>query len=267
MEKEKSMKYGMWKCTVWAIILMITLFLSGCFSDKQAEYQEYYQKLMEGMPEPGVEQQYDIAGHAEDISVPEALPYFQDLYGLSALEDQSLFWDGENLQLSFYFSADAPFHQVDTARSYVIKRLVVRIINNNSPTPYELLGGDIPRDIPSVSCRVYLGDNLMLQDNYADKQLSGYYENRNAVFAMRSFVPDDEAAIQELASRYLKQPELTFQKGLYEGIWIVRIATSSLPDPKKLEAFLEDWKKSGVGSETCYFVLQKDGEPYYRGFN
>lgn len=53
-----------------------------------------------------MEQQYDIADHAEDISVPEALQYFQDLYGLSALEDQSLFWDGENLQLSYYFSAE-----------------------------------------------------------------------------------------------------------------------------------------------------------------
>ena len=261
------MKYGMWKCTAWTGILMITLFLSGCVSNKQAEYQEYYKKLMEETPEPGAEQQYDIAGHAEDISVPEALPYFQDLYGLSSLEDQSLFWDGENLQLSFYFSADAPFYQVDTARSYVIKRLVMRIINNNSPTPYELLGEDIPRDIPSVSCRVYLGDILMLQDNYADKQLSGYYENRNAVFAMRSFVPDDEAAIQELAGRYLKQPELTFQKGLYEGIWIVWIATASLPNPEKLEAFLEDWKKVGVGSESCYFVLLKDGEPYYWGLS
>lgn len=149
----------------------------------------------------------------------------------------------------------------------MIKRLVQGSINNNSPTPYEywMIDGGIPRDIPSVSCRVYLGGTLMLQDNYADKQLSGYYENRNAVFAMRSFVPDDEAAIQELAGRYLKQPELTFQKGLYQGIWIVRIATASLPDPEKLEAFLEGWKKAGFGSETCYFVLLTDGEPYYRG--
>lgn len=47
------MRHGIWKCTTWIGILMVTLFLSGCSGKKQAEYQEYYQKLMEETPEPG----------------------------------------------------------------------------------------------------------------------------------------------------------------------------------------------------------------------
>lgn len=249
-------------------IIIAALLLAGCAANKQEEYQAHYQNLMQETAEPESEQAYEISADAEDISDPDALRFFHDLYGLSSLEDQSLFWDGETLQISFYFASDAPSHQVDTARGYAIQRLLLGAASPNNPTPYEYWmsteGKEL--DIAKVTCRIYVGEILMLQDNYADTQLAGIYENRKPVIAMRTFTPDNEAALQEIAGRSVKQPKLTFQKRIYDGAWVIHMETGTYLAPEKLEKLLADWSEAGVGPEGGYVVLLLEGEPYYWGF-
>lgn len=239
--------------------------LWGCSASKQTEYKEYYQELMEEELEANTKSLYDISDSAQELTDSDALRYFQDLYGLSSLEDQTLFWDKETLQLSYYFAPDVPSHQVDTARSYAINRFVLGSINKGNPTPYEhwMTEGGTRRDIPRVNCRVFVGDELLLQENYADKKLASSYENKKSVFPMRQYIPENEAEILELVNHYMKQPELTFQKGISDGTLIIHLQSDVVLAPEKIDALLEEWTKSIFSVDSCCFVFWEEDEWYY----
>lgn len=253
------------KCRVMLLGVLMSLLIFGCSGDKQAEYIQHYEDSMKRESEETTEQLFDISDNAKDISDPAALQYFQDLYGLSSLEKQTLFWDDKTLQLSYYFLPDVPFYQIDTARSYVINRFVLGNVNKGNPTPYEhwMMEGGTIRDIPRVSCRVFLGDDLVLQDTYEDKRVRGFYEDFKVNVAARQFDPENEAEIMEVAERYMKDPELVFEKGICDGTQIIHLKSNHVLAPEKMELLIADLSKVDSGSVNYYLVFWGDGNAYY----
>lgn len=71
--------------------MIVAASILGCSGNQEAEYIQYYKAFMEESPGLETEQLFDISGKAQDISDPAALQYFQELYGLSSLENQTLY--------------------------------------------------------------------------------------------------------------------------------------------------------------------------------
>lgn len=114
----------------------------------------------------------------ENITDTKMNDFFREWYGMNNLESHRVLWTGNGLQVEFYFEKNVTDSEIDAARSFAIKKFVMGIMNQNVISAYEywmMQDGKI-RDISEVRCRIFIDEELTLQDNYKDMRLIGVYE-------------------------------------------------------------------------------------------
>lgn len=253
------------------IIKLVSVFLAvsvlmGCAHQSQADLKTYYARLHNADTETSAVNEISTNETAEDLTIADATQSFQELYGLTSLTGQTLFRDQETAQMAFYFEEDAPFYQIDTARSYVIMKFVLGQLNDGSRVEYEhwLAEDGKPKEFPEILCKIYVNDRLLLEDHYENKQVSSCYENNQDYFQLRSFVPEEQDALSEVIRKCTGSSDILFQKSILNGTLIITVKTDKYISPEKTEQLLDElnaWKDSNdtvavsfLINEECYYT-------------
>lgn len=182
---------------------------------------------------------------------------FIKLYALTSLTSQELLWQETDniLQMEFYFNNEVSASEIDAARSFVLNKFVLGIINNNSITAYEYWmqkDGQI-RTISAVKCRVFIDEQLIFQENYENQKITGYYENQSVIVNARLVSSDEYNDLAEFVKKELANSSVTVQKSISGDILIILIQSDKLlpiSSWKKIQAFIEETMLGQFGTYT-----------------
>lgn len=253
---------------VLVYLCIILIALSGCVNSGQAQWEVHYRNAMNDLRELENTSSHNISEepNVSVLSVSEATDSFKNLYELSSLQTQDLLWNENLLQMSYYFSAEVPLHQIDTARLYVLDKFVLGQINNYSRTPYEdwmILNGKI-REIPNASCKIYIDDILIFQDNYENKQLKSYYENKEVFLDTRACEPINGGPIIATVNQKLPDAAISFQKSIKAGELLVTFDTDKIVDPQIVTSIVDLLSPLAQEYKTIEYLFLSKRECYYR---
>lgn len=204
-----------------------------------------------------------------DLTDPSVTALFQELYGMEHLTDQSLLWNGTELQMEYHFSEDVTLSELDGARSYALDKFVLGLQSQYNPSAYEIWmrqDGQIA-EIPQVICRVFAGDTLILQEHYEGNELAGYYENTDVYLACREMT-DSPEILEDVKAKVEKETggsTVYLQKSIKNGAAMLLVELKKDPSSKlidKLEAEMagnESLKAPALVLSVC-----QEGEAVFR---
>lgn len=207
-----------------------------------------------------------------DLTDPSVTGLLQELYGMEHLTDQSLLWNGTELQMEYHFSEDVALSEIDGARSFALNKFVLGLQSQYNPSAYEIWmrqDGKIA-EIPEVICRVFEGDTLILQEHYEGNELAGYYENTDVYLACREMTDSPPEILDDVKAKIEKETGSTayIQKTIKNETLMVLVELKEEPSSDlidKLETEMSEMAESG-SLETPALVLSvcREGETVFR---
>ena len=115
---------------------------------------------------------------ASPIIVPEkavtytdrnATAIFLSDWGMKDLLQNTVYQDGDEINIDYWFSEEVDVYQIDKARSVAIWVFVLRHPRNYGPFPYQNIASNRAIEWKTVSCRVYRGEELLHHERYDEK--------------------------------------------------------------------------------------------------
>lgn len=246
----------------------IMVLCTGCINqDKRlqaySERSDYYH--------PEAVLQNDITDeNLQDITDASMTDFFSDLYGMKTLTDQNLYWNGVQLQINYFFEDSVSRSEIDSARSFALSKFALGIQNNYSVSPYEMWmrqDGSI-LSIPEVICKVFVGTELIFQDNYKDGTLSGCYENADIYLEARATQIADEDALIGFIDKQFPSSKTYIQKSIKNSALLILLETESLPSLQttdSLEQHIKDFLTTGNDEfSNIVLSLKHEGNVFFR---
>lgn len=161
----------------------------------------------------------------KDATEPEADALFRDpsYYSMPTLQSHEVLLGPETLLLRFRFGEGAKPEELTNAQGFMLSRFVLWKPSNFGGTPYDEFV-KTQKQPQTVICEVYLGDALILQEQYQGTRLRSSYENMDILYAPRVVKDETTQGLTALVKRQVKS-DVTVQKSLLSNCMVVNIKT------------------------------------------
>lgn len=208
------------------LVFFTILVLSSCANEKR--YKEYYSnykgKIEEYLPKSTIEKD---SIKFTDIQMNTV---FKTDYGWNELLSHDTYWDGESVQIDYYFSPNVDLWQIDAARSFSITKFYLQDYNNLMPKSYDLwlLEDEHYKNITQVYSRVFVEDELIVKDFYNDE---GYvlFENTRPLIKARLINKENYNPLENIITD--SNVALNYQKSILGNAILIQVKSRTYINP------------------------------------
>lgn len=247
------------------LISFVFLTLTSCSNEKgYEEYYSNYKGKIEYVPKSTIEKD-SIKFTDTEMNI-----VFNTDYGWEALLSHETYWDGESVQIDYYFNPNVDLWQIDAARSFSITKFYLGEYNNLMPKSYDLwlLKDEHYKNITQVYSRVFVGDDLIVQDFYND---DGYvlYENTRPLVKARLINTENHNSLEKII-RDNNNVVLNYQKSILGNAILIQVDSKTHINPKTkdmIEEYIEnEFSKISNLPFTVLELYDSDGIYYISTF-
>lgn len=248
------------------LVLAVVFLCTGCTGQEDL-LSAYTQRNDFYQPDPAFQSGISEEGR-QDITDSSMTDFFRTLYGMNALVDQKVYWNGTQLQIDYVFGESASRSEFDAARSFALTKLVLGIQNTYSVSSYEIWMRQDGRiiSIPEVICKIFVEEDLIFQDHYVDGSLTGCYENTDVFLKARTSIPANEQELVEFVHKNLPSSKIYIQKSIKDNALLILLEMEEIPETRAvdgLEQYIGDFMKDNHAEYSNAVISLKHDEAIF----
>lgn len=221
------------------LVLAVVFLCTGCTGQEDL-LSAYTQRNDFYQPDPAFQSGISEEGK-QDITDSSMTDFFRTLYGMNALVDQKVYWNGTQLQIDYVFGESASRSEFDAARSFALTKLVLGIQNTYSVSSYEI---------------------WMRQDG----SLTGCYENTDVFLKARTSIPVNEQELVEFVHKNLPSSKIYIQKSIKDNALLILLEMEEIPETRAvdgLEQYIGDFMKDNHAEYSNAVISLKHDEAIF----